>query len=372
MTGRRLIWFELLKRHRRPFLQYLREQPKRSIALSDTAIKLTAFLGNSIQRTEEAAAFWNAVPAVLERCDEQDTYDLEMASEAYAWVHLLDRYVRTWLALETMVQRACLPLAANGVNVLDVGTGPGPSTLAITHFYNSLSEYANAVGEKALVQPCRISVVELSWENNAFRSRFREATMVPMSEDEFFDDVRDIDPREQRAQIRRHLLDETEYNPKTGYEEAVCLPETADSESQGRYRYRLVTLSNFLTNFEIMKTAHASLEAILSDLQPGSVVLAIGGMGAHYPAIYQHLDEVATRCGLQPKIVDERVASLPQDTRIIVEAARGVARQIERLCPMTDAVPGEVRRALDRGDRWGRASTIRVYRRNKYPVLKAA
>jgi hypothetical protein len=35
--------------------------------------------------------FLRAVPAVLERCDDLETYPFEMAPEAYAWVHLLDR-----------------------------------------------------------------------------------------------------------------------------------------------------------------------------------------------------------------------------------------------------------------------------------------
>ena len=91
-----------------------------------------------------------------------------MAAEAYAWMHLLDRYTRTWIALEHMVQRGCLPLAIRGVGVLDIGTGPGPSALAITDFYRHLSEYAEN-GETRLMRPCRIATVELSDRNNAFR-----------------------------------------------------------------------------------------------------------------------------------------------------------------------------------------------------------
>ena len=57
-----------------------------------------------IRTPEEAHDVWAAVPEVLGRCKEQATYEEPEAASAYAWLHLLDRYVRTWLGLERLVQ----------------------------------------------------------------------------------------------------------------------------------------------------------------------------------------------------------------------------------------------------------------------------
>lgn len=368
MTRTRTVWREVQRRHRAPLLRYFDERRCRTTGAADLAAKLTSFLITSIQTPQHAAAFWRAVPAVLDRCDDLDTYRLDMAPEAYAWVHLLDRYVRTWRALEAMLQSLCLPLASRGVNVLDVGTGPGPSTSAIADFYSAVTEYARLTGDPHLQQPTSITAVEMTWENNAFRSRFREATLATSTESFVLDDARSIDPRQMRARVRENLLDECEYNPETGTHEPVVWPETADLESQGLYRYRLITLSNFLTNPEILDSVRASLSAIFSDLQPGSVVLNIGGVGKQYPRIYERLDQVAFDSGLQRKIEGVRVASTAEDTSIIVESARRVAQHVSDLSPMPDDVPEDVQVALSQGSRWGGRSAIRVYRRNRRRV----
>jgi hypothetical protein len=142
----------------------------------------------------------------------------------------------------------------------------------------------------------------------------------------------------------------------------------ANLESQELYRYRLITLSNFLTNPDILDAVRTSLAAIFSDLQPGAVVLNIGGIGKQYPQIYEQLDQLAYRSGLQRKIDDVRVASTPEDTAIIIESARIVVEHVLHLSPMTDDVPEDVRVALSTRSKWGGRSAIRVYRRNKRRV----
>src|SRR5438128_2729558 len=172
-------WFELLRQQRVPFMRHVADNRRRVTGLDAAAARVLAFLADRITTAAHARAFWSAVPAVLTRCDEQETYDLPMASEAYAWIHLLDRYVRTWYALEQMFHRACFPLGKRGVNVLDVGTGPGPSVPAIVDFYRELRRYAFLANEPRLDQPCTVTAVELSWSNNQFREHFYEATEYP-------------------------------------------------------------------------------------------------------------------------------------------------------------------------------------------------
>lgn len=205
--------------------------------------------------------------------------------------------------------------------------------------------------------------MELSWSNNAFRSRFREVTSFHVGESQVIGDVHDIDPRAERATLRRQLLDETEFDPRTGYEVGVVLPETADWESQRLHRYRLVTISNFLTTDEKVNEFRPSLLKILSDIQPGAILLVVGGVHGNYPGIYSELDKVAAESGLTVRIAGESVRSSPSDSATIIAAARTIARHVEHLSAMSDDVPEEVRRALNRGQ-WGGTSGIRVYRRN--------
>jgi hypothetical protein len=54
------------------------------------------------------------------------------------------------------------------------------------------------------------------------------------------------------------------------------------------------------------RTRTCSLEAILSDLQPGAIVLVIGGTGRQYPAVYAQLDDLAHHCGLKRKMAVNR------------------------------------------------------------------
>jgi len=117
--------------------------------------------------------------------------------------------------------------------------------------------------------------------------------MMPSGEIESFRDLRTVNPRGQRTHARDRLLDETDFNPETGEREPAYWPQLADSESQGLYGYRLVTVCNFLTNPDAMNSTRQALEAILSDLQPGAIVLVIGGVGRHYPAVHAELDDLA-------------------------------------------------------------------------------
>ena len=75
------------------------------------------------------------------------------AESAYAWIHLPDRYVRTWLALEVLVERCLLPMGKEGVRALDVGTGPGPSAFATHDFYAAMMRYADITGRERWRQP---------------------------------------------------------------------------------------------------------------------------------------------------------------------------------------------------------------------------
>ena len=107
------------------------------------------------------------MPAVLSRCNEQSTYEMPKAPETYAWLHLLDRYVRTWLALELLVKKSCIAMGEDGVRALDIGTGPGPAGFAVHDFYTAMVEFSELYNNLKWRQPPHITCVELDPGTNS-------------------------------------------------------------------------------------------------------------------------------------------------------------------------------------------------------------
>ena len=169
MSSRRQGWTGLLEREGAEFLAWAMEERVLSTKFSLLATAVTTLLRGSVRTPEEAHDVWGAVPAVLSRCNEQDTYDMPGAACAYAWLHLLERYVRTWLALERLVQKSCLPMGKNGVRALDVGTGPGPAAFAIHDFYAAMVEFSEKTDNPKWRQPAQLTCFEFDGSTNHFR-----------------------------------------------------------------------------------------------------------------------------------------------------------------------------------------------------------
>lgn len=123
-------------------------------------------------------------------------------------------------------------------------------------------------------------------------------------------------------------------------------------------------MSNFITNPEKLELFELSLSRILSDLQPGSVVLLIGGSGGHYPKLQEAFDRLVFESGLRLRVAETKVRSRAADTEVIVTAGRTVADHVVRLHPMPKDVSILVQPALDGREPWGGRSSIRAYRRS--------
>ena len=171
MNPRNQSWTHMLRQEGPNFLAWVKNQRILSRKFDVLATGLSELLLRSVCTTTKADSVWEAVPAVLERCNERATYDMPGAVYAYAWLHLLDRYVRTWVALERLVEKHCLPMGDYGVRVLDVGTGPGPAAFAIHDFYSAMVEFSTAWGNPMWRQPpdvtCRAIAFSIYWEITA-------------------------------------------------------------------------------------------------------------------------------------------------------------------------------------------------------------
>ena len=275
MSEQRQGWTHLLKLEGPDFLKWIRQKHILSSHFDVLAKALDALLLGNILTSQDAEEVWWAVPPVLACCNEQSTYEKPGAALAYAWVHLLDRYVRTWRALEILVEESCIPMGKYGVRALDVGTGPGPSALAIIDFYAAMTDYSRHKGDTRWNQPVEVTCVELDQSTNGLRDHLAEIIYQQTehtSESVFqigggLTDFGEILPRQDRKEEFQRLLnaEETYFDPDEGYwtSDRLYMPDEAHDIAQSFHRYRLFTFSNFFTTVEVVDSFEGNLKDIL-------------------------------------------------------------------------------------------------------------
>ena len=79
-------WTHLLKQEGTEFLTWIRDKRTLSLKFEVMSAALAAILCERIRTPEQARDVWKAVPAVLCCCNEQATYEMRGAAEAYAWL----------------------------------------------------------------------------------------------------------------------------------------------------------------------------------------------------------------------------------------------------------------------------------------------
>jgi hypothetical protein len=321
------------------------------------ASALWTLLQEEIRTPEAARAVWSATPAVLTRCNEQDTYALPGAAAAYAWLHLLDRYVRIWSAMEKLVGAACLPLAKHGVRILDVGTGPGSSAFAVHDFYAAMTQFAAHTGDAHWRQPPSITCIEVDGKTNHLRhhlaeivfeqSERRSGGVLAMCHS--MSDFRAIVPSAERKRLQQELRwAEDEYFDEVANERTSDLRYSADEANdmaQSLHRYRLIVFSNFLTTVGGVTIFEPNLVDILADARPGSVVIVLGGKGGPYPDVYGYVGCLAKRAGFELEVAEERVSSdgTVVAHRVYAEGAKVCARLLD-LAPDASPESPEIRK----------------------------
>ena len=314
MKCRNQSWRSLLRHEGSDFLQWVKDQRILSTKFDALATALSSLLRDSIRTAEQASDVWKAVPAVLGHCNERGTYEMPGAAFAYAWLHLLDRYVRTWVALELLVERNCLPMGKNGVHALDVGTGPGPSAFAIHDFYASMIEFSETRDHSKWRQPPHVTCVEFDGNTNHLRHLLAEILFEQGQRESegvlamclALADFGKIEPTRERMEYLQALrnADETYFDEGADQwtSDLLYLPEEANYIAQSQHRYRLITFSNFLTTVGTVKNFEPNLVDVLRHAAPGTVLLVLGGKGDPYPKVYQYTDRLAKPAGFELEI----------------------------------------------------------------------
>ena len=312
-------WTELQRREGDTFLNWLHREQRLQKRFDALAIALRETLQKQVQTASDAQAVWQAAPAVLSKCNDPTTYTLRNAEIAYSWLHLLDRYVRTWLALEHVLRDRLLPMGRYGARVLDVGTGPGPSAFATHDFYTAMEDYARIVNSASWRQPPNVTCVEPAPGMNHIRHDIAERLALIHGSQSILamtgelHDFSTILPTQERRQLEDSLRNQyDEYYDEERQEwhaDPVYTPQEANYEANAYRCYRLFTFSNFLTTIDTVSTFQENIEDILADAHAGSVLLMIGAKGGSYPAIQERIAGLAYASGFRRRNVAVAVKS---------------------------------------------------------------
>jgi len=246
--------------------------------------------------------------------------------------------------LEQLVEAHILSLGKEGVRTLDIGTGPGPSALAIADFYSALSLFADEKKIARLKQPCSVDCIEYDRGTNDFRHHLAE---VIYSKDRAYSkavlslcwampDFGRVNPAEQRRDMRRSLLatEDRVWDPIDGVWtwEPRHTPSEANDASQASLRYRLFVFSNFLTNLGTVAKFEPNISSLLTDAHAGSVVVVLGGKGQEYPDIYRYVNRLAAAAGFDVVIQDVAVsASNTSLETLVFEEGRSFYKYLQLL-----------------------------------------
>ena len=386
MNRRPLGWTDLLRREGSDFLAWLDDNHILSLKFDVLSRALHSLLNENIRTAEDAFDVWSAAPAVLACCNKQSTYEKPGAALAYAWQHLLDRYVRSWQALEILVEQSCLPMGRYGVNALDVGTGPGSSALAIIDFYTAMIEYSKWKESPKWHQTIKVTCVELDQSTNSLRHHLAELIhqQSQQTAGSVFQigggltDFGKIKPTQERKKTYQGLLnaEETYFDEVAGQwtSDQLHLPDEAHYMAQSLHRYRLFAFSNFFTTVEVVDSFDKTLKEILRDADPGSAVLVIGGKGKPYPDVYDRLDKLARPAGFQQTISGEEVSSSNSAfAGRIYKEQQQIYDHIHNLTPNKDAeisesrklrkLRQEIRDYYEASRSYAHRSQIRAYRK---------
>lgn len=259
--------------------------------------------------TVEVDEFVESLPKVLGACN-AEIYDLPGASDAYAFVHLIDRYRRTWEVLERLLKNGALPFHLKEVRILDVGAGPCASSWAMQDFYSlvqSIARESNQVELMWLWEPkLTVHTVERSSAMQIFGHWFSESSRRPGPFRAEFEDFSGISPNSERNSIRqsmvRELVDEWDYS----HREAIFQVHALEPVWRNHGRYHLILFSNFLTQSELTSNWGAEIRELFTNLYAGGIACVIGGTGVPYPEIYSRVDDFAKTAGLV------RIKALPE------------------------------------------------------------
>lgn len=310
-----MSWRQLILDHQSDFLEWIEATYVQVRSLVRVSGCLESYLTSRLQTSEDCIQFWNAIPLVRAACNFNETYELPFAAEAYAYVHTLDRYWRTWDALIELATKGALPVGVEGVRILDVGTGPLPTPYAIQDFYEQLRAYGdmNGIPEFA-AQSTHFGIVERSDSMRRLMHWLSEHCRRPGPYEADITDFSEINPPAARKALEQSRGGKEYYDASVDDYYYEYSTEEADFIANRHQRYRMVIFSNFFTVSHVIDQFEKALTALFADLSSGAVVLILGATGSQYQKVYSRLTTLAQINGLRK--LTELDVCLGQDTQV--------------------------------------------------------
>ena len=184
-------------------------------------------------------------------------------------------------------------------------------------------------------------------------------------------DVNEIRPEQERAdEFERLRWAEMSYWDEIREEEAserLYTDEEANEHSQSMHRYRLFAFANFFTSLESVDDMAEKLGELLTDANPGSVLLIMGAGGRGYSGIYKVLRGIAMNAGFRIIVPDATASSeiLSVDDIVSAESLR-VFEHVQKLAPNDDPKIVALGNGFARGEIFP-ANAIRAFRKHRSP-----
>ena len=373
-------WRGLQRREGPTFLKWLRENGNLIQGAELYSKAVSTLLLAEITTGDDAREVWAGVPGALQNSDSYTAEGDRGIVDAYAWLHFLERYVRTWRALEHLVQHWCLPMGTHGVRALDVGAGLGPAAFAIHDFYRATVEFADGTGSPMWRQPVEVKCVEKAGGFNALRHHISEFVHQEsggrwpsvLSITSNLPDFADYRPQQDRKERFATLRDaEEDYLDESSGEwtsDRLYSAEEANGIAQSLHRYRLFSFANFFAGPGIVDDFKENLAEVLDDASPGSAMLVIGGKKDQYPETYKRLTALAEAAGFRQMPLDVEVASTDSEVASrVYEGGRRLYSHLQGLARNDEPGTKDVRAYFQgQNSRSVSSSKVQAYRKGRF------
>ena len=231
---------------------------------------------------------WNEIQDCLEdvtkRCNEIEYDDNQVF--AYVLLHFLDRYYRSWVTYEYLLEKKMLPLKDN-IRLMDIGTGPGPSQYAYSDLLMaskmfSGSDNSQTQGDWFVNRGCTFDYAEKSLSFREFLHYYSEIllkkgcpTYVPFHHGTYYD----AEELDFKGKIVRY-----EYSPW-----AIRTINLRVKQS-----YNIIIYSNFLTTEDAVDHYREQIKRGAFYLKNKGIILIISGDpdSPKYKPIYEKIDKI--------------------------------------------------------------------------------
>lgn len=254
------------------------------LRFNELSLLLDGFMEEIYKNSEKLMLISKQLNNVLKNCD-SITYDELGTAEAYAILHFMDRYHRFQLIFDELHRQGLMPQKNRLINILDVGTGPGPSMFALSDFYTTKLKSIDG-NDNYVDSGFKIDYVERSQEFRNWLHHFTEYVnfynpskiqwQVPYHHGSFHD-FKDIDFNQKFTSF--------DYN------------DDGDMVSRNyvhKHRFDLTVFSNFLTTKEQVQSFSEELKNCMRFLRNNGILIIVGAKGESekYKEVYKEISRI--------------------------------------------------------------------------------